>query len=763
MKFLSLLPLLAILACNTDPQVQAQRYVENGNKFFDRDKYKEASIMYRRALQKAPRFGEAYYRLALTDLELQAYGDAAQMLLRAVELQPDNSDAAMKLADLYVVASAQDTTNREQMLEEASGLADKLLAMDADSYDGHRILGQIAFLGQDAATAVKELEIAHNLKPEETGIMLVYFQALVANQQSEDAERVARELISQDKTYSPIYDLLYAKYRQEDRVKDGEDLLRLKLNNNPNNAAFALQLAAHYYLTQQRPKMDEVMALLGDEKRFPSGRLLAGDFYFLRLREYEAAQREYEAGLEAFPDQESTYKKRLVELFAMVGRDEDANRLLTELLDEDPNDPDVIAMRSALRLNTGSEQDINLAVIDLQSLVSKNPNNHTYRFNLARALIAKKEIPQARLELEEAVKLRADFVAARELLARLYLMGGEAPLALQAAEDILKIDANHVNAHLIRSSALLVMGQRDEAQQELDYITANFPQNTNARFQQGYMAWQNGDLDTASQLFGDLYEENPQDMRGLVGIVETLASQRRMGEAIATMKGALAAEPDRQDMKIALGNLYVRAAQYDEAIAMYKEVLDKEPNLAAVLFRLGETYRRKGDLNVAIDTFQRASQAAPNDPAPLLQMGLLMDGTGRREQAKPVYEQILKLEPDHPIALNNLAFIKAEEGVDLDQAMSMAQRARQKMPDSPDISDTLGWIYIKKNLSDQAVGLFTQLVQNNPNNPSFRYHYGLALRQKGDVAGARRELEAALLNSPSKEEEGEIQELLRQL
>ena len=41
---------------------------------------------------------------------------------------------------------------------------------------------------------------------------------------------------------------------------------------------------------------------------------------------------------------------------------------------------------------------------------------------------------------------------------------------------------------------------------------------------------------------------------------------------------------------------------------------------------------------------------------------LLLDGTGRRDQAKPIYEQILKIQPDQPIALNNLAFIKAEEG-----------------------------------------------------------------------------------------------------
>ena len=91
-KFLLLLLFVFLAAsCNRDPKVQAKRYVENGNKFFDKGKYKEASIMYRRALQKDLRDGDAYYRLALADLKLAAYGDAVRALRRAVELLPDNT------------------------------------------------------------------------------------------------------------------------------------------------------------------------------------------------------------------------------------------------------------------------------------------------------------------------------------------------------------------------------------------------------------------------------------------------------------------------------------------------------------------------------------------------------------------------------------------------------------------------------------------------------------------------------------------------
>ena len=102
-----------------------------------------------------------------------------------------------------------------------------------------------------------------------------------------------------------------------------------------------------------------------------------------------------------------------------------------------------------------------------------------------------------------------------------------------------------------------------------------------------------------------------------MGITETLAAQNRMDDAIKELDKAIAAEPNRQDLKLGRANFYVRAQRYDEAIATYKGMLEKEPNSADLLVRLAETYRRKGDINLAADTFRKASQAAPASTLPL--------------------------------------------------------------------------------------------------------------------------------------------------
>lgn len=152
-KLVAILPLFLIVAsCTRDPKVQAQRIVDNGNKFFAKGRYREAALMYRRALQKDLKFGEAYYRLGLTDLKLSAYGDAAHALRRAVELQPTNTDAMTKLSDLFLLAAFSDRQHSAEYIKESSDLASKLVQMDPKSYDGHRILAQIALLGASPAT-----------------------------------------------------------------------------------------------------------------------------------------------------------------------------------------------------------------------------------------------------------------------------------------------------------------------------------------------------------------------------------------------------------------------------------------------------------------------------------------------------------------------------------------------------------------------------------------------------------------------------------
>src|SRR5205085_4888711 len=128
----------------------------------------------------------------------------------------------------------------------------------------------------------KEFEAAARAKPDQTDLALAYFQALMSNKQEADAEKLALSVIDKNKTFAPIYDLLYLSYMQQGQQGKAEQILQRKTANNPKQASFLIQLAGHYLLTRRRDDLEGVIRRVTDEKQFPEGHLLAGDFFFFR-------------------------------------------------------------------------------------------------------------------------------------------------------------------------------------------------------------------------------------------------------------------------------------------------------------------------------------------------------------------------------------------------------------------------------------------------------------------------------------------------
>jgi Tfp pilus assembly protein PilF len=54
-------------------------------------------------------------------------------------------------------------------------------------------------------------------------------------------------------------------------------------------------------------------------------------------------------------------------------------------------------------------------------------------------------------------------------------------------------------------------------------------------------------------------------------------------------------------------------------------------------------------------------------------------------------------------------------------------------------------------------------VKNEPERATYRYHYAMALYQKGDKVSAKKELETALRSKPQKDEEGKIRDLMAKI
>jgi uncharacterized protein HemY len=128
-----------------------------------------------------------------------------------------------------------------------------------------------------------------------------------------------------------------------------------------------------------------------------------------------------------------------------------------------------------------------------------------------------------------------------------------------------------------------------------------------------------------------------------------------------------------------------------------------------------------------------------------------------------IYNRMLGVDPNNTLALNNLAMLNAEAGKNLDQALTFAERAKQRVPDNPNISDTLGYVYYKRDLNTEALRIFRQIVQDQPENSTFRLHLAMALLKQGDKQAARSEAEKALKSASQPQQQSEIRSFVSQI
>jgi tetratricopeptide (TPR) repeat protein len=746
-----------LASCRQSPQ----QYLAKGNTFFAAGKYDDAIINYKKAIQRDPKFGEGYYRLGLAQLKTGKSRDAYAALNTSNALLPDRVDVKVTLADFMLPAYLGNKNRPTTLYTQLTKLSDDLIAKDPNSYDGLRVKGALAWTDGRLKEAQAFFQKANSQKPLQPGLILMWVQVLFRDGQSPEAERLALQLIQAHPDAGSMYDLLYRYYQSQNRPADAENILRAKASNNPGNINDALELAMFYAAAGKRDQMSATLQrILDDPKKFPDGHLRAGDFYGA-LHDWPEALRQYQQGADANPKEKSAYLKRISDAWLAQGKGDEAASVIAGILKENPNDDSAKAVNASLLLKTGKPEKIQAAVNDFEDLVKKKPDNPLLRFALGQALLAKSDQTEAAAQFRESLKQNPKYLPSIMALAQLSLSKKDYPQALQYVSSALAVNPKLGQARLMRTAVLLDSQKYAEARPELTALAADFPQNSEVQFQLAALDISEKKYPQAEARLEQLYQKDKY--RALAGLTEAYRQQGQIDKAVSRLTMELGKSPDTVPLHYLLADIELRAKRYDLALQQYQQVQTRVPRSAQLQMRLGTVYQLNGDLPKAIASFQAAKELAPRDPVVTIALADAYRVAGRNVEAAAGYRSVLVLDPESANAMNNLAYTLLDIGGAGDEAQKLAERAMQKAPRSPNFADTLGMVYLKKNLDDSALQVFSGLTQRFPDNPVFRYHYALTLTQKGQKAKARTELEVALKKSPSDDLKRNIQSSLAKI
>jgi uncharacterized protein (TIGR03790 family) len=177
------------------------------------------------------------------------------------------------------------------------------------------------------------------------------------------------------------------------------------------------------------------------------------------------------------------------------------------------------------------------------------------------------------------------------------------------------------------------------------------------------------------------------------------------------------------------------------------------PERAIELSLQAETRLDRDDQTGARRALEDAVRLAPQVSDWLLLLAGLEDQAGDYESAIRRYEQVLAMQPEQPIALNNLAYALATHRKTPAEALPLARRAAALAPGSAAVLDTLAWIEYLAGNSAVATTLFAKAIQLGPTIAEIRLHAAEAFAANGMPDRAQSELAEALLLKPALAEE----------
>jgi tetratricopeptide (TPR) repeat protein len=234
--------------------------------------------------------------------------------------------------------------------------------------------------------------------------------------------------------------------------------------------------------------------------------------------------------------------------------------------------------------------------------------------------------------------------------------------------------------------------------------------------------------------------------------------------AAEAFRRAAQTRPDYAEAWAYLGEArqQIPEAQNDaEGLAELERALQLDPkSLSAHLF-LSLYWQRQGELGQALDYLVKAAALYPDRPALQTEMGRVLALKGDLEAAGQAFQKASKLAPQDPLYYRVLAAFSLEHNYQLSETgLPAARRALLLSPNDPASLDTLGQVLLKLGDIAGAKRFFERALLQQADYAPALLHLALIYLDEGNREAAYEMLQKALALAPGSITADQAQRLL---
>ena len=448
---------------------------------------------------------------------------------------------------------------------------------------------------------------------------------------------------------------------------------------------------------------------------------------------------------------------QMANMFAGAGKKDRALTLFNQAIERNPARPQSYIEKGVFFLN-GKQ------LVAAENMFTRSielaPQAPIGYFYLGKVYQAQGKQHEAEAHYRKTIVRAPQFERGHRALFQLLELDGQVTEAVAVLDAYLS-DLNPHHKQFRQELVRLLLHQKEfgRALKELELMIATDPDDLNAQVRRALVFAEMKDAARAIEEMTAIMKSHPSTLRvrDYLGLLYEQADQ--FERAIQVYQTTIHLDPTFYDSHIHLGYLFYRLKRFEKALPHLRRSIELNPKDVDPYLLLGLTYTQVKQHQMAMESFKQGLERFPNHVDLRFNLGMAYDQLGRFPDVVRAMESVLALNPDHADALNYLGYSYADRGVNIEQAVTLTQRAVALQPDNGYYSDSLGWALFKMGRFQDALEEMKRAAELVNDAPVIFEHIGEIYLLRNDREKARQSWRRSLELDPTN---GKLQDRYRE-
>ena len=384
-------------------------------------------------------------------------------------------------------------------------------------------------------------------------------------------------------------------------------------------------------------------------------------------------------------------------------------------------------------------------------LKAKQADDHylTPYFNLAAYYSSQSQYTEAIKEYKQILAVDTKSLRALLGLAGVYRVQGRTDSVDAVFREMEQTGSEKGFAYSAQYQAR--SGRRDEALTIVERGLKNFAESVPLLEIEGALLFEKKDLEGAEAIYRRLASIAPERGYSLLVRFYLVTQQQALAEKLVHELMKSAAD---KEYPYLLEAGYLRSQnKVSEAIEVLKKGMAQLGNSKRLSMQAGRLYEVIGDQGQAARLYQQVVDADGEFSPAYVALGFLRERAGDKAAALEYYRKAVGYDQRNVPALNNLAYLLADNFGEFKEGLDYALMAFRLEPNDPRIMDTVGYLLTQNGRSEEAVKVLDRAHEMLPKEYAVAIHFAQALMATGKEEQGRKLLQDVLKNGSQQEKE----------